>query len=135
MDIVITMGDIPHPNRNIASIYFYDINHCVPQYGARRKSLICSNFLIYFRTEKQELKMEEVTGLLYIAGALMMGLGALGAAVGIGILGGRFLEGAARQPELIPMLRTQFFIVMGLVDAVPMIAVGIAMYVLFAVAG
>ena len=57
------------------------------------------------------------------------------AAVGIGILGGRFLEGAARQPELIPMLRTQFFIVMGLVDAVPMIAVGLAMYVLFAVAG
>ena len=57
------------------------------------------------------------SALLYIAGALMMGLGALGAAVGIGVLGGRFLEGAARQPELIPMLRTQFFIVMGLVDA------------------
>jgi F-type H+-transporting ATPase subunit c len=72
--------------------------------------------------------------LLFIAGSLMMGLGALGAAVGIGILGGRFLEGAARQPELIPMLRTQFFIVMGLVDAVPMIAVGIALYILFAVA-
>ena len=52
--------------------------------------------------------------LLYIAGSIMMGLGALGAAVGIGILGARFLEGAARQPELIPMLRTQFFIVMGL---------------------
>jgi F-type H+-transporting ATPase subunit c len=77
--------------------------------------------------------MEMAQALLYIAGALMMGLGALGAAVGIGILGGRFLEGAARQPELIPMLRTQF-VVMGLVDAVPMIAVGIAMYVLFAVA-
>ena len=46
-----------------------------------------------------------------------------------------FLEGAARQPELVPLLRTQFFVVMGLVDAVPMIAVGIAMYVLFAVAG
>ena len=69
---------------------------------------------------------------MYIAGALMLGLGALGAAIGIGVLGGRFLEGAARQPELIPMLRTQFFIVMGLVDAVPMIAVGIAFYVLFA---
>ena len=72
--------------------------------------------------------------LLYIAGAIMMGLGALGAAVGIGILGGRFLEGAARQPELIPMLRVQFFIVMGLVEAVPTIAVGISMYILFAVA-
>ncbi|WP_438362336.1 F0F1 ATP synthase subunit C [Marinobacterium sedimentorum] len=74
-------------------------------------------------------------GLLYIAGALMMGLGAVGAAIGIGILGGKFLEGAARQPELIPLLRTQFFIVMGLVDAVPMIGVGLGLYVLFAVAG
>ncbi len=71
--------------------------------------------------------------LLYIAVAMLLGLGALGAAVGIGILGARFLEGIARQPELLPMLRTQFFIVMGLVDAVPMIGVGIAFYILFAV--
>jgi F-type H+-transporting ATPase subunit c len=66
---------------------------------------------------------------------MLLGIGALGAAVGIGILGARFLEGIARQPELLPMLRTQFFIVMGLVDAVPMIAVGLAMYVMFAVVG
>ena len=79
--------------------------------------------------------MEMSVALLYVAAALMMGLGALGAAVGIGVLGGRFLEGAARQPELIPMLRTQFFVVMGLVDAVPMIAVGLAMYVMFVVTG
>ena len=61
--------------------------------------------------------------LLYIAAAIMMGLASIGAAIGIGMLGGKFLEGAARQPDLIPLLRTQFFIVMGLVDAVPMIAV------------
>ncbi len=79
--------------------------------------------------------MTEVQAMLYIAGALMMGLGALGAAIGIGVLGGRFLEGAARQPELIPLLRTQFFLMMGLTDAVPMIAVGVAFYVIFAVAG
>lgn len=79
--------------------------------------------------------MEVANALLFIAGGLMLGLGALGAAIGIGVLGGRFLEGVARQPELIPMMRTQFFIVMGLVDAVPMIAVGISLYVLFAVAG
>jgi len=78
--------------------------------------------------------MEEAKALLFIAGAILMGLGALGAAIGIGSLGGKFLEGAARQPELIPLLRTQFFIVMGLVDAVPMMAVGIAFYILFAVA-
>jgi len=79
--------------------------------------------------------MTEVQATLYIAGAIMMGLGALGAAIGIGILGGRFLEGAARQPELIPLLRGQFFLMMGLTDAVPMIAVGVAFYVIFAVAG
>jgi F-type H+-transporting ATPase subunit c len=73
--------------------------------------------------------------LLYIAAALMLGLGALGAAIGISLLGGRFLEGVARQPELIPTLRTQFFIVMGLVDALPVIAIAIGLYVLFAVVG
>uniref|UniRef100_A0A182S5T6 ATP synthase F0 sector subunit C n=2 Tax=cellular organisms TaxID=131567 RepID=A0A182S5T6_9DIPT len=66
--------------------------------------------------------------LLYMAAAIMMGLAAIGAAIGIGILGGKFLEGAARQPDLIPLLRTQFFIVMGLVDAIPMIAVGLGLH-------
>ena len=70
--------------------------------------------------------------IITLAGALIMGLGAIGAAVGVGILGSKFLEGAARQPELIPMLRTQFFIMMGLVDAVPMLGVGIGFYILFA---
>lgn len=72
--------------------------------------------------------------LVYLAAALMMGLGAIGAAIGVGILGGKFMEGVARQPELLPMLRTQLFIILGLVDAVPMIAVGIALYLIFALA-
>lgn len=72
--------------------------------------------------------------LMYMAAAIMMGLAAIGAAIGIGILGGKFLEGAARQPDLIPLLRMQFFIVMGLVDAIPMIAVGLGLYMMFAVA-
>jgi F-type H+-transporting ATPase subunit c len=73
----------------------------------------------------------EITGLLNVAGGLMLGLGAIGAAIGVGVLGGKFLEGVARQPELLPMLRTQLFIVLGLVDAVPMIAVGIGLLLLF----
>ncbi|MCR9261662.1 MAG: F0F1 ATP synthase subunit C [Pseudomonadaceae bacterium] len=76
----------------------------------------------------------ELAGLLYLAGALLMGLGAVGGAVGMGLLGGKFLEAVARQPELLPMLRTQLFIVVGLIDAIPMIAVGISLYVIFAVA-
>ena len=75
----------------------------------------------------------ELEVLLFVAGGLMMGLGAVGAAIGVGVLGGKFLEGVARQPELLPMLRTQLFIVLGLVDAVPMIAVGIGPYVILAV--
>ncbi|MEJ2576899.1 MAG: F0F1 ATP synthase subunit C [Gammaproteobacteria bacterium] len=77
--------------------------------------------------------MEMATALLYLAAAFMLGLGAVGAAIGIGMLGGKFLDGAARQPELVPMLRTQFFIVMGLTDALPVIAIAMGLYVLFAV--
>ena len=51
--------------------------------------------------------------LLFVAAAIIIGLGAVGAAIGVGVLGGKYLEGAARQPELIPLLRTQLFIVMG----------------------
>lgn len=76
----------------------------------------------------------EVAGFVYLAAGVLMGLGALGAAIGVGILGSKFLEGVARQPELLGMLRTQLFIVLGLVDAVPMIAVGIALYLIFALA-
>ncbi len=77
--------------------------------------------------------MTEAQAIVYLAGGILMGLGAIGAGVGVGILGSKFLEGAARQPELIPMLRTQFFIVMGLVDAVPIIALAIALYLIFAI--
>ena len=70
--------------------------------------------------------------LLFVAAAIIIGLGAVGAAIGVGVLGGKYLEGAASQPELIPLLRTQLFIVMGLVDAVPMIGVGLGLYIMFA---
>ena len=75
------------------------------------------------------------TALLYIAGGILLGLAGVGVGIGVGTLGARFLEGIARQPELLPMLRTQFFIVMGLVDAIPIIGVAIALYILFAVVG
>ncbi|XBC44379.1 MAG: F0F1 ATP synthase subunit C [Buchnera aphidicola (Schlechtendalia peitan)] len=71
--------------------------------------------------------------MLYMSVAVMIGLAAIGAAIGIGILGSKFLEGVARQPDLVPLLRTQFFIIMGLVDAIPMIAVGLGLYMLFAI--
>ena len=76
--------------------------------------------------------MDLVIGLTAIAVALLIGLGALGVGIGMGILGGRFIEGAARQPELAPMLQTKMFLIVALLDAVAMIGVGIALYFAFA---
>ncbi len=76
--------------------------------------------------------METVIGMTAIAVAILIGLGALGVGVGMGLLGGRFLEGAARQPELAPMLQVKMFIVVALLDAVAMIGVGIALFFTFA---
>ena len=76
--------------------------------------------------------MDFVIGMNLLAVALLIGLGALGVGIGMGLLGGRFLEGAARQPELAPMLRTQMFLVVALLDAIAMIGVGIALYFAFA---
>jgi len=69
--------------------------------------------------------------MLAIAVAILIGMGALGTAIGFGLLGGKFLEGAARQPEMAPMLQVKMFIVAGLLDAVTMIGVGIALFMLF----
>ncbi len=76
--------------------------------------------------------MEIVIGYTALAVALLIGLGALGVGIGMGLLGGRFLEGAARQPELAPMLQIKMFIVVALLDAVAMIGVGVALYFAFA---
>ncbi|MEH6346832.1 MAG: F0F1 ATP synthase subunit C [Bermanella sp.] len=71
--------------------------------------------------------------MVLIAAAIMIGLGALGTAIGFGLLGGRLLEGSARQPELAPMLQGKMFLIAGLLDAVPMIGVGLGLYLMFAV--
>jgi F-type H+-transporting ATPase subunit c len=76
--------------------------------------------------------METVVGLTIIGVSVLMGLGALGVGIGMGLLGGRWLEGSARQPELAGMLRTQMFLVIAFLDAIAMIGVGIALYFAFA---
>ncbi len=63
---------------------------------------------------------------------IIIGLGAFGACVGIGIMGSKFLEAAGRQPELIPQLQKFMFLLAGLIDAAFLIGVGIAMFFGFA---
>ncbi len=63
---------------------------------------------------------------------IIIGLGALGACIGIGVMGSKFLESAARQPELVPMLQGRMFLLAGLIDAAFLIGVAIAMFFAFA---
>ena len=71
---------------------------------------------------------------IYLAAGLMIGLGGLGAAIGVGVLGSKMLEGSARQPGLTSMLQAKFFVVMSVVDVLPMIGLALGLYLIFAVA-
>ena len=70
--------------------------------------------------------------LVAVACGWIIGLGALGACMGIGMMGGKYIEGAARQPELMDKLQTKMFLLVGLIDAAFLIGVGIAMMFAFA---
>ncbi len=72
--------------------------------------------------------METILAFTSLGVLIVLGMGAFGTAIGFGLLGGKFLEGAARQPELAPMLQGKMFLVAGLVDAVTMIGIGIGMW-------
>jgi len=74
----------------------------------------------------------DIQGMTAIAVALIIGMGALGTAIGFGLLGGRLLEASARQPELAPMLQGKMFLIAGLLDAVAMIGIGLALFFTFA---
>jgi F-type H+-transporting ATPase subunit c len=63
---------------------------------------------------------------------LIVGLGALGACIGIALMGGKFIEASARQPEMMEQLQVKMFLLAGLVDAAFLIGVGIAMMFAFA---
>ena len=69
--------------------------------------------------------------LLKIAGAIMVGMGAIGGAIGVGVAAYKYLEGIARQPELQGYLLGQFFIMMALVDALPIISLAFGLIQLF----
>ncbi len=76
--------------------------------------------------------METVLSFSAIAVAIIVGLCAVGTAIGFAVLGGKFLEGAARHPEMAPMLQVKMFIIAGLLDAVPMSGIVIALLFTFA---
>ena len=76
--------------------------------------------------------LANIQGLTAIGIGIIIGLGALGACLGIGLMGGKYIEASARQPELREPLQTKMFLLAGLIDAAFLIGVGVAMLFAFA---
>lgn len=66
-----------------------------------------------------------------IAAAIAVFGAALGAGIGNGMVISKTIESMARQPEMSKQLRTNMFIGVGLIEAVPIIAVVVALLMLF----
>ncbi len=71
------------------------------------------------------------TGLKDLAAALVAGLAALAASLGNGKVISKTIESIARQPESAGNLRATMFIGVGLIEAVPILAIVIAFLILF----
>lgn len=77
------------------------------------------------------LAIASVQGFSAIAVGIILGLAALGTGIGFALLGGKYIESSARQPEMMNPLQGKFFIIAGLLDAVAMIAVVVALIMVF----
>ena len=58
----------------------------------------------------------------------MIGLGAIGSCVGIGHLASKYVEAAARQPDLMEPLLAKVFLMVGVLDGAFLIASGIGLW-------
>lgn len=75
--------------------------------------------------------ISNIQGMTVIAAALLISIAGFGTAIGFGLLGGKYLEGVARQPELTAQLRSQFFLMAGFVDAFAAISIGMGLFLFF----
>jgi F-type H+-transporting ATPase subunit c len=58
----------------------------------------------------------------------MIGFGAIGSCLGIGVMASKYLEASARQPELMDRLQTKVFLLVGVLDGAFIIATGIGLW-------
>ncbi len=67
-----------------------------------------------------------------IAVGIILAAAGLGSALGWGLICSKTLEGIARQPEMKPELMKNMFFFGGLMEAFPMIVLGLSMWFVFA---
>lgn len=77
-------------------------------------------------------QLAQIQSITAIAIGIMVGLAGLGAALGVALVGSRFLESATRQPEMMNALQPKLFVIAGLVDAIFIITVAVGLMFAFA---
>src|SRR4029434_10377092 len=126
------LGRVPHPDHHPAGFRLHDVDAGLHRPGARgalrapRPSSF--PFVSLPLSHYNSGVIMELIGRVAVAAGLIIGLGALGACVGVGIMGSKYLESAARQPELMNVLQTKVFLLLGLIDASFIIGAGIALW-------
>jgi F-type H+-transporting ATPase subunit c len=63
---------------------------------------------------------------------IILAAAGLGSALGWGLICSKYIEGIARQPEMRPQLMGQMLFTGGLMEAFPMIVLGMSMWFVFA---
>lgn len=71
------------------------------------------------------------TGVKAIAAAVAIGLAAMGGALGMGILGGRAVEGISRQPEADGKIRTNFMLGLVFIETAIIYALLVVILIIF----
>jgi F-type H+-transporting ATPase subunit c len=77
---------------------------------------------------KKERSMNSSIDLVPLAVGHMIGFGAIGSCLGIGVMASKYLEASARQPELMDRLQTKVFLLVGVLDGAFIIATGIGLW-------
>ena len=124
------VGGVPHPDHHAAGLRVHDAHAGLHRPGPRRALTrrASHSFALPSHSHQNSGVNMELIGLVAVAAGLIIGLGALGACVGVGIMGSKYLESAARQPELMGVLQTKVFLLLGLIDASFIIGTGIALW-------
>jgi F-type H+-transporting ATPase subunit c len=75
-----------------------------------------------------------ILGMVVVAFGIIVAAVAFGSAIGDGIVASKAVEAIARQPEARPNIFTFLFLGVGVLEAFPIIGLGLALYLFFAVA-
>lgn len=73
----------------------------------------------------------ELEAVKNLAAAFAMGIGALGPALGIGMLAAKAMEGIARNPEAAPKIQTAMILAIAFAEAVAIYALVVALMIKF----